>query len=415
MAISEAREIEIREFKPWLETEAPSALEPLHEEAEKLLDKIQERLADAREVCAKLAEEGNKELEKGKAIRKAKLTEKLCRYFLKQLDKISFPDKTSFSALDELHKDLEKMVQSIARERNAWFPRISPLFIIARKRVDFAFSRLAGPIGELGAFLSEDYSKAKLLERLLAETDETLRLLNDLDRYETRRANIQEKAQLLESQIEEDRTTINSLKSNSNLEDLSEINHEVQQLRKQVRHALRHLQKPLMKFLNLTRGPGYALSSGEVEKLGQYLEDPFVALATEEPGYPIFKSLLAKLDRAMVDGKLRLKSSRLRKAHEDVDAFLHRNALDALHQKGAQAFSLSKELTSSEETKVTKRKLRQLERRLERSQKRKDAVAVRLDALEREREELLQRLEEQKRMLEQSVYDFLGNSITLRL
>lgn len=415
MAISEAQEIKIREFKPWLEKEAPNALEPLHEEAEKLLGKIRERLTDAREVCAKLAEEGSKELEKGKAIRKAKLTEKLCRYFLKQLNKISFPDKMSFSALDELNKDLQKMFSSIARERSVWFPRISPLFIIARKRVDFAFSRLAGPIEELGSFLSKDYSKAKLLEKLLSETDEALRLLNDLDRYKTRRANIREKIQLLEKRIEEDEKTINSLRSNSTLEGLSEITRRVQQLRKQVRHALRHLQKPLMKFLNLTRGPGYALSSGEVEKLGQYLEDPFIALATEEPGYPVLKSLLGKIDRAMAEGKLRLKSSRLRKAREDIDAFLNRKTLDTLRQDCAEAFLSSKQLTSSEETKLTKRKLRQLERKLERSRKRQEAVTVRFHALEDQQEELLQKLDEQKKILEGSVHDFLGDRISLKL
>jgi hypothetical protein len=415
LAISTAQEIGIREFKPWLEKKAPNALEPLHEEAEKLIGKVQERLTDAREVCAKLAEEGSKELEKGKAKRKAKLTEKLCRYFLKQLDKISFPDKMSFGELDELHKDLEKTFSSITRERNVWFPRISPLFIIARKRVDFAFSRLAGPIEELSAFLSQDYSKAKLLEKLLSETDETLRLLSILDRYETRRANIQEKIQLLETKIKKDETTASSLRSHSNLEDLSEINRRVHQLKKQVRHTLRHLQKPLIKFLKLTRGPGYALSSGEVEKLGQYLQDPFVALANEEPGYPLLKSLLEKVDRAMVERKLRLKSSRLRKAQEDIAAFVNQNALRALHESCAQAFSSSKQLTSSQETKVTRRKLKQLERKLERSQKRREAVAVRLETLDEERVQVLQKLEEQKKMLEHSVHDFLGSSISLKL
>jgi septal ring factor EnvC (AmiA/AmiB activator) len=117
----------------------------------------------------------------------------------------------------------------------------------------------------------------------------------------------------------------------------------------------------------------------------------------------------------MVERKLRLKSSRLRKAHEDIAAFVNQNALNTLRESCAQAFSSSKQLTSSQETKVTKRKLKQLERKLERSQKRREAVTVRLEALEEERAQVLQKLEEQKKMLEQSVHDFLGSSISLKL
>lgn len=405
--------IRIEELKPWLEKESSNVLQPLNEQGKKLVDKIRERLNDARENCEKLAEEGREEAEKGKAARKARLTEKLSRYFLKQIDKVAFPDKLSFSELDRFHKGLEKMVSAIARERNTWFPRISPLFIIARKKADFAFGRLAGSISELSNFLSSDYSKAKLTEKLSSETDEMIRIHDELNTYKSREAGIKEKMQLLQEEIEESKERIESAKSSAELGDLSEINKRVQQLRKQVKHELRHLQKPFRKFVNLARDSGHALTSDELEKLGQYLEDPFTAFAAEEHGYPALKNILKKMRRAMEEGKLKLKSSRLRKAHEKVDLILDKNALDSLHQSCVQTFSLKKQLISSEETKAARRKLEQSHIRLEELDKRKEAATARLDALGKEYELLMEKAREQKGLLEKSVFEVLGKRVNL--
>lgn len=414
MIISATVEIQIKEFKPWLERETANILQPLNKQGKKLLDKVKERLSDAREACWKLAEEANREIERGKAVRKTKVTEKLSRFFLKQIDKIAFPDNMSFSELDKLQKDLEKMFSSIARERNAWFPRISPSFIIARKRVDFAFSRLAGSISELGAFLSGDYSKAKVVEELFLETEEMIRLLDKLSKYEGRRVSVKEKIQFLQKKIEESGKSIESVRSSAELDDLAEMNRKIQQLRKQVKYDLRRLQKPFMKFANLTRGPRYALSSEEAEKLSQYLEDPFIALATEEPGYPMLKSILRKIERAMDDGKLKLKSSRLRKGREEINVILNKNKLDDLHQKCAHAFSSSQQLVSSKETQVLQRKSKQLQRRLEELRRRKKAAEARLDALEGNCEQLLGKVEERKESLEGLVFEVLGESVSVK-
>ncbi|MDH5447593.1 MAG: hypothetical protein OEX01_01120 [Candidatus Bathyarchaeota archaeon] len=411
--ISTNLEIQIKELKPWLKRETPSILQPLNEEHKKLVDKIKERLDDAREICEKLAEEGKKGIESGKAVRKAKVTEKLSKYFLKQIDKIVFPEEMSFNKLDKLHKDLEKMFSSIARERNAWFPRISPLFIIARKRVDFAFSRLAGSISELSVFLSGDYSKARVVEELFLETDETMRLLNELSKVEGRKAGIKEKMQSFQKKIEENEQTIESIKDSVELGDLAEMNRRVQQLRKQVNYDFRHFRKPFLKFANLTRGPGYTLKSEEAEKLSQYLDDPFIAFATEEPGYPTLKSILKKIKRAMDEGKLKLKSSRLRKGREEINAILNENTLDDLHQNCAHAFSLNQQLLSSEETQVAQRKIKQLRERLKELRKRKKTATVKLDASKKEHDQLLEKAKKQKKMLERSIYNILERNVNI--
>lgn len=407
-------ELRAEELKPWLEEEIADVLKPLNEQGKKLVDKLKDRLDDARGTCEKLEEEGKKQLEKGKAVRKAKVTQKLSRYFLKQIDKTAIPDRISFTELNMFHEDLEKMFSYVARERSAWFRRISPLFIIARKRVDFAFSRLAGSMSELGAFLITDYSKAEAAEKLHSETDELMRLLDELDENERRIAGSRSKAQLLQKNIENSEQTIESVKGSAELSDLDHVETKMAQLEKQVRHDLRHLQKPFKKFTNLSRGPGYSLSSEEVEKLSQYSEEPLVALATEKSGYPTLKNILIKIDRAIAEGVLKLKSSRARKAREEINTILHREALGKLHQDCAQAFSSSRHLVSSEETVIAQRKLRQEQRRLDELRRQREATDVRLNVLEGKHKQLLEKVKEKKQMLEKSVYSVLDKHVDLK-
>jgi len=412
--ISITSEIQIKDFKSWLEDETANILHPLNEQAKKLVDKIKERLDNARKACKKLTEEGTREMERGKTTRKARVTEKLSRYFQKQIDKIVFPDKTSFSELYKLHKDLKKMFSSIARERNAWFPRISPLFIITRKKVDFAFTRLAGSISELDNFLSTEYSKAEATEKLFLEADEMIRLLDESSKYEGHRTRIEEKMRFLQQKTEESEKSIEYIRSSAEFSTLAELSWRIQQLRKQITYDLRHLQKPFMKFANLTRGPGYTLSTEEVEKLNQYSRDPFVAFATEKPGYPTLKSILGKMERAIDGGKLKLKSSRSRKGQQEIKAILNKNKLNGLHQDCAQAFSLNQQLISSEETQVAQSKAKQLQRKREELQKRKDAAGARLDTLEKEHKQLLKKVNEQKKILEKLVYEILEKNVNIK-
>jgi predicted nucleic acid-binding Zn-ribbon protein len=414
MTISTTLEIEIKELKPWFEKETDHILKPLNEQGKKIIEKTRERLQDTREACEKLAEEAKKETEKGKATRKAKATVKLSKHFLKQLDNIVFPDKTSFSKLERLHKDLEKTVFSIMRDRSFWFPRISPLFIISRRRVDFALSRMTSPISELGNFLSTSYSRAKAVEEAFSEIDATMRLVESLDEYKGLEAGLKEKTQLIQKEIEEGEENVETIKGSAGFSELAEMSQRVQQLRRQVKHELRHLQKPFLKFVNLARSSNYSLPPEESGKLAQYLQDPFIAFATEEPGYPKLRGILRRLGQAMDEGKLKLKSSRLRKSREEVDAILNTDKLDSLYRDCVHAFSLNQQLSLSKETQIAKDRSLQLQERLRELRKQKDAVEARLREVEKEHKQILEKINEQKKMLENSVYKLLEKHITLK-
>lgn len=386
-------------------------MKPLNDQGKKIIEKIDERIRDARESCEKLAEEGKRELERGKAIHKAKVTEKLSRYFLKQIDRVVLPEKLSSGELERLHKELVGVFSSIIRERSMWFPRISPLFIITRKRVDLAFSRIAGPISELGAFLSKEYSKAKTIEKLLSETNETTRLLDKLKENEKHMGDTRDRTQNLLRTMEEIGGSLETAEESTELRNIAKIDSQVQQLRTQIKHELRHLQKPLMKFKNL----GAALSSEEASKLAQYLEDPFKAFATETNDYPTLKSILRKVGTAMDEGKLRLKSSRKERARGDIDAILDKNTLSSLHGNSVHTYSLSQQLKSSREAQEAQDKVNQLRQRLEETRKQKETAEARLSMLEEESKRLMEKVAEKKKTLEKEIEEIFKKQVSIKL
>jgi predicted nucleic acid-binding Zn-ribbon protein len=412
--ISGTVEVRISEFKPWLEKETARSLTPLNAQGEKLLDKIRERLSETRAACEKLAEEAKKEAERGKAVRKAKLTEKLTRHFLKQMDNVVFPNEVSFSGLEKFHSNLEKAFSSIARERSIWFPRISPLFILARRRIDLELTRLTGSITELRGFLSGGFARAKAIEELSTKTDDMIRSLNDVDVYQRQRTDVEEKARRLQEQIDSCTAELEAIKKSAELGDLSELTQRIQQLRKQVDHELRHLQKPFVKFMNL-RETGAALPSSELQKLHQYLEDPLAALATEEPGYPKLKGILTRVGRMMDEGKLKLKGSRLRRGLQEIDEITCKDHLSNLQKECSSAFYLYQQSRSSKETEAAQSKHEHLQRRLEELSIQKEAAEARLSRLQDERRQLLERADEQRRELEKLVMENFEKRIVLKL
>jgi len=412
--ISDNLEVEIEDFRTWLEGETANILEPLDEQGKKSIGKIEEKLEDARTTYEKLEKEGVKQEKKGKAVRKAKLTQKLSRHFLKQTNNILFPSQISFSELKDLHQSLEKTISSIMRERNVWFPRISPLFIIARKKADFALSRLAGSVSELDAFISTDYSKARTVEELLSRIDALLIITEELHELEKRKSKIRKELELRQRKLGEIEQDLESVKGRSELGNLAETNLRIRQLRTQAKRAFRHVQKPFMKFVNMTRGPGYSLSSEESERLDLYLEDPLRALAAENPRLPTLKSILTKVDRAMQEGKLKLKGSRMRKGREKIDGILNGNVLDELYGDCVRTLSLSRELASSKETQMAQRESKQLQGRAVELRSRMETLEGRLRSIERRREELLNKRSQEKTQLEESTFDLLGKTVRIK-
>jgi hypothetical protein len=413
ITISSAREIRVEALPEWLRGETKSVLQPLNEKCNEILDKVRERVDDFSENCDRLELEGGREAERGRAKRKAKVTLKLVKFFKKQIRQIVFPDQTAFTEMRKFRETLEGAFNLILRERNTWFPRISPLFIIARRRVDLALSKLANSVSEFHDFLENDFSKAKDVEDLLVRSEELLRYLESQRRLEKREKSVNSRISAMEKKLGEYEQKITLMAEASEVQTQGVIEEKLWELRTRMKHEFRHLQKPLKKLSNLTRDSSRYMTSGGKEKLWEYLQDPYQALATEEKGYPVLKAILQGLKQSIEEGRLKLKSSRLRKALEKIEAILERGDLDSLYVQSAAILSKSEEIKTSKEMQKAQTHFKQLQKGAEDHRKRIKANRVKLDPIRKRRTRIQEKIDEIQHGIQEMTLAILQKKITV--
>lgn len=154
-----------------------------------------------------------------------------------------------------------------------------------------------------------------------------------------------------------------------------------------------------------------ALPLDEARKLRRYIKTPFEALASEEEGHPILKRILKRVDGAIRQGKLKLKTSRLRKARKQIDSILKKDSLANLHHHCLEAISRRKQLLTSETVAATQRELKQLRATLQKLQKRKETIESRRSVLEEEHQRILKKMETQKDELEKSIFELTETKV----
>lgn len=415
--MSETFEIPLKDLREWLEQETVPIVEPLKAEGRSLLDDVRDKLDDVLEACDKLLEDAEREIAKGsrKTYRRAKVLAKLAKNFSEMIDKVTIPDQISSESLHMMCEDLEKMLATMGRERWKWFPVISPYFIIDRRRFDVALKRAADSLKELRDFSSDEYAKAETVEKAFSRIENLRQWSIELKEAKEHMRKTELKRGALEKRIAENQQKITSIQSKSEVVELDRINEEIEELEKKVKHDLRYLQKPFLKFQTLARGPGYPLPPDELKKLGEYLSNPFEAFATETEGYPTLKRILQKTEDAIAKGKLKLKSSRLRKAENQIDSVLHKDSLATLHQNCKEILSQRQQLSTSGIIAKSRSELTQLQQGLKGLQKQKKLVDSRGAVLKSKIRKTLETVEEQRKELEKTILELTGKNVQIVL
>ena len=412
-----ALEIKLEDVKEWLEAETISIVEPLKAEGRRLIDDVKAKIDEVLETSDKLLDDAEKEIAKGsrKTYRRAKVMNRLARNISDMIDEIIIPDEISQESLHRFCEELEKTLTKVGRERWKWFPVISPYFIIDRRRFDVALKRATDSLQELRSFSSEEYEKAKAVEDAFSAVDKLHQSLSELGEVEGHKKKMELRKRVLEKKITENQRRITAIQGQSEIVELVQINEKVEELKKEVKHSLRHLQKPFLKFQTLVQSPSYSLFLDETKKLDEYLSDPFKALATEEEEYPMLKKILQKMDDAIAQGKLKLKKSRLRKAKDQIDNLVYNNALLSLHQSCKEVLSKKQQLSTSGRITESKNELAQIQENLKNLQKRKELLDSRGAVLEKKIKETSEKIENQKRELEKTVLDLTNKKAQVLL
>lgn len=414
--MSEPLKFSSKEVKDWLQRETSSIFIPVHEQAEKLLGEMEGELEEVIDVSKMLFENSKKEIEKRskKTYGRARALNKLARLFIKRMRQIEVPEEVFYDSFDDFIQQTRKAFIATEVDIKNWFSRISPYFILDRRKFLGAFEKSKESLKELQSFLEKEYVKTKTLEETFQLIDNLLSIQGQLAKLEVRKKKTETKKASIEREIAETRQKMKHLKNRESLTQIHQIRIEIKRLRKKVKHELRHLRKPFIKFQRLVFRKG-GLTPEESKKLKHYAEKPFNAFATEETGYSHLKTILRKIDLSISDGKLKLKHSRRRKAKEDIDNIMNKDSLDALHKECREAVIQKKQLSTSAETEETKRELRKLRNNLKRLKRRKKRVELEENAAERDLKETREKMHDQKNEIEKNVFDFMSKRILIEL
>ena len=414
--MSEALRVSSEEAREWLEKETGSIFIPVHRKAQKLLDRMRRALENVTDVCRMLLENSTKEIEKRnrKTYGKARGLNKLAKLFHKRMRQIEIPDEVSYDSFNDLIQETRKAFIVTEVDIKNFFPRISPFFMMDRRRFLVAFEKAKGSLKELQSFLTKEYVKTKTLEKTFQLVDNLLALEGQLADLEAHREkNGTEKASI-ERKIGETQQKMTGLKNRESLAQLNQISMDIEKKRNEVKHNLRHLRKPFIKFQSQVFRKG-GLTPEELEKLNSYIEDPFDAFAAEKAGYPTLKQILQKLAGSISEGKLKLKRDRKRKAEQKINRILNNNSLDALHQKSCEAITLKKQLSTSAETAKIKGKLLKLREELKKLERKRKRAVSEENAIERNLKETSERIHDKKKEIEKNVFDFMDERIVIEV
>jgi len=413
--MSDTLEIPLNTVKEWLDKETTSLVEPLKADAKKLLEDTQSKLGDLLENCDKLLDDAEKEIAKGsrKTYRRAKFLHKLAGKFSDLIEEVTIPEEISGKSLHQTSEQIEKTLKTIGKERTKWFRAISPYFIISRRRFDVALKRADDSFRDLTDFLSEDYAKAESAEGVSSKIEELRQSLAALDKSEKSKEARKQKIELLEKNITKSQQELQAIQTKDEVVELAQINEKIEELTDAVKHELRHLQKPLLKFQTLVNSPGYILLPEETQKLDEYLMNPFEALATEKEGYPLLRSILQKMDAALDNKKMKLKSRRLRKAKDQINSILNKTASLSLQKNCSEALSKKNELSTSGAISESRDERAGLQNRLNELQTRKRLLEARDARFGKQHEEARMKIDEQKRALEKIVSDLSDRNVQI--
>jgi hypothetical protein len=404
------------EVKRWLENQTRSILTPVHSQAKKLREDMDLSLQAVADVSKQLFDTSSEEIEKRnmKVYNRARALNKLARLFLDRLKKLNPPEQVSYDCLCKYAIETQKVLIVTDIDIKNWFPRISPFFIMDRRKFLAIYERAKQAYTKLNDYVTKEYVKTKTLEEALQQINELQNvekqlvvLSDDKETIKNERTPIEHEIAVLEEKIIE-------LKSKGPIDKLNLVNCEIETLSNELKHELRHLQKPFIKMQALaTGGGGGGITPDELNKINQYLEKPFDVLVAEKSGYPLLKDLLQKLEELLAEDKLKLKPDKARKAVDSVKEILNKDSLAKLQLRCTEMATNKDQLLASAKMDEINQNLVQFQEQVNLLKARKTSVETHEVVKENAYKETQDKINSLKRTIEKNVYSSIDKKIQI--
>jgi hypothetical protein len=404
------------EVKRWLENQTSSILTPVHAQAKKLRDDMNFSIQAVIDVSKQLFDTSSKEIEKRnmKVYNRARALNKLARLFLDRLKKLNPPEQVSYDSLTRYVQETQKVILVTDIDIKNWFPRISPFFIMDRRKFLAIYERAKQAYAALNDYVTKEYVKTKTLEEALQQINELQNVEKQLVVLGDEKEAIKNERTPIEQEIAALEEKINELKCKGPIDKLNMVNCEIESLSNELKHALRHLQKPFIKMQALaTGGGGGGITPDELNKINQYLERPFDALVTEKTCYPMLKEILQKLQELMAADKLKLKPDKARKAEQSMNEILHKDSLANLQIRSVEMATNRDQLVASSKMDEIKHNLAQFQEQVDLLKARKTSVETHETVKENSYKEAVDKISNLKRTIERNVYSSIDKKIQI--
>lgn len=400
----------------WLERETKSIFVPVHTKAKKLVDEMRKALDSLIDTSKMLLDNSGKEIEKRnmRVYRRARALNKLARLFVERYRLLKVPEEVTYDSAETFVGEVQKAFTVTDFDVRNWFPRISPFFILDRRKFSAILEKAKVTLKELEGFVSREYIKTKTLEDTFQLIDKLMSLEKQLKELADKKAKAGAETSSIQKQIDEMQHRMDEMKNRGGITQLSQTGDEIALMLEDVKHSLQHLQKPFIKLQSLaTHGSGSGLTPEELNKLAQYLENPFEALSTEEEGYPLLRQILLKLNRFLSEDKLKLKPEKVRKAEQVIINIIDNNSLTNLHQKCKDCQTRKTRLLTSAEVAATEKELAKLNEHMELLKRNRGVIEAEEFSISRNHTETLEKIRNHKDEIQKNVLSFLGRKIVV--
>jgi hypothetical protein len=404
------------EVKRWLETQTSSILTPVHAQAKKLRDDMNFSVQAVIDVSKLLFDTSSKEIEKRnmKVYNRARALNKLARLFLDRLKKLNPPDQVSYDSLSRYVQETQKVILVTDIDIKNWFPRISPFFIMDRRKFLAIYERTKQAYAAINDYVTKEYVKTKTLEEALQQINELQNVEKQLVVLKEEKETIRNERMPIQQEIAELEEKINELKCKGPIDKLNLVNCEIESLINELKYALRHLQKPFIKMQALATGGGSGgITPDELNKINQYLEAPFDALISEKPGYPVLKEILQKLEGLLAEDKLKLKLDKARKAEQSMNEILRKDSLANLQIRCLEMATNKDQLLASSKMDEINQNIAQFQEQVDLLKARKTSVETHEAVKENAYKEAENKISNLKRTIERNVYSSIDKKIQI--
>jgi hypothetical protein len=402
--------------KRWLENQTSSILTPVHAQAKKLRDDMNFSVQAVIDVSKLLFDTSSKEIEKRnmKVYNRARALNKLARLFLDRLKKLNPPEQVSYDTLSRYVQETQKILLVTDIDIKNWFPRISPFFIMDRRKFLAVYERAKQAYTALNDYVTKEYVKTKTLEEALQQINELQNVEKQLLVLGDDKENIKNERMPIEQEIATLEEKINDLKCKGPIDKLNLVNCEIESLSNELKQALRHMQKPFIKMQALaTGGGGGGITPDELNKINQYLEAPFDALVSEKVGYPLLKEILQKLQGLMAEDKLKLKPDKARKAEQSMNEILQKDSLAKLQIRCLEMATNKDQLLASSKMDEINQNLAQFQEQVDLLKARRTSVETHETVKANTYNEAEDKISNLKRTIERNIYSSIDKKIQI--